>query len=290
MNKIHKIILTITTFLLVIISAWIIINIGPYYLSPLAERPHIKLIHKLWKPGGTFGHGLGIVGGGMMLLMFIYSIRKRVKFFRKWGKLPTWLNYHIFLGIAGPILVTFHTAIKFGGLVSISYWSMVAVALSGFIGRYIYIKIPHRVSGKEITREDFKEKLQIRTDQFKKEFDISDSTVERIRELSGADKIKKRGLLGIFTIFFMDISFGFKWQKIKTEISKSSSISRKEMKQFKHSLKQIVKMDRQIAFWHAAQSLFHYWHVIHKPFAYTMIVIMFVHITVAVSLGYTWVF
>jgi len=49
-------------------------------------------------------------------------------------------------------------------------------------------------------------------------------------------------------------------------------------------------MDRQIAFWHAAQSLFHYWHVIHKPFAYTMIVIMFIHIAVAVSLGYTWKF
>jgi len=48
-------------------------------------------------------------------------------------------------------------------------------------------------------------------------------------------------------------------------------------------------MDRQIAFWNAAQSLFHYWHVIHKPFAYTMIVIMFIHIAVAVSLGYTWI-
>ncbi len=290
MNKIHKLILGTLTFFLIIVSAWVIINIGPYYLSPLTERPHIKLLHKLWKPGGTYGHGLGIVGGSMMLLMFVYSLRKRIKYFRGWGKLPVWLNYHIFLGIAGPILVTFHTAIKFGGLVTISYWSMVAVALSGFIGRYIYIKIPHRVSGKEVTRDDFKEQLRINLDQFKKEFGLSEGTVEKIRHLSGADKIRKRGLLGIFTIFFMDITSWLKWQRIKKEISKSSSISRKEMKQFKHSLRRIVKMDRQIAFWHAAQSLFHYWHVIHKPFAYTMIVIMFIHIAVAVSLGYTWKF
>lgn len=304
MNIIHKIILALLTALMLILSIWIVMNIGDYYFMPIDERPHYNLpadyydtpiaerpekSHNLWKPGGLYGHGLGILGGSMMLLMFIYSIRKRIKVFRKWGKLPTWLNYHIYLGIAGPILVTYHTALKFGGLVSISYWSMVSVALSGFIGRYIYIKIPHRVSGKEMTREDFKEKLQTTTEQFKKEFGISDKTVEKVRKLSGAEKIEKRGMLGIFTMFIMDITSWLKWQGIKREISRSSSISSKEMKQFKHSLRQIVKMDRQIAFWNAAQSLFHYWHVIHKPFAYTMIVIMFIHIAVAVSLGYTWI-
>ncbi len=289
MNIIHKTILGALTVLMIITSIWIMINISDYYLIPLNERPHHP-VHKLWKPGGTFGHGLGIIGGSMMLLMFIYSIRKRIKLFRKWGKLPTWLNYHIFLGIAGPILVTFHTALKFGGLVSISYWSMVAVALSGFIGRYIYIKIPHRVSGKEVNREEFKEQLQSITNQFKNDFGISDNSIDKILQLSGAEKIKKRGLLGIFTIFFMDLTNWIKWWKIKNEIKKLSSIPEKEIKQFKHSLRQIVKMDRQIAFWNAAQSLFHYWHVIHKPFAYTMIVIMFIHIAVAASLGYTWIF
>jgi len=289
MKTVHKVILIILSILVVITTGWIWYNINDYYLLPISERPH-HIAHKMWKPGGMIGHGLGIVGGSMMLIMFVYSIRKRIKFFRKWGKLPTWLNYHIFLGITGPVLVTLHTALKFGGLVSISYWSMVAVALSGFIGRYIYVKIPRRVSGKEVTRDDFKKQLKQKTEQFKEEFGLSDSTVEKIRHLSGADKIRKRGLLGIFTIFFMDITSWLKWQRIKKEISKSSSISRKEMKQFKHSLRQIVKMDRQIAFWHAAQSLFHYWHVIHKPFAYTMIVIMFIHIAVAMSLGYTWKF
>lgn len=262
---------------------------GPYYLTDLLDRPH-HINHKLFKPGGSIGHGLGILGGSMMIIMFIYSIRKRIRIFRKWGKLPTWLSYHIFLGIAGPLLVTFHTALKFGGLVSISYWSMVAVAISGFIGRYIYIKIPHHVSGKELTNKEFKEKLEATTAKFKSEFDISNQIVEKIQNFSGAEKIESRGLLGIFTFLFMDLTGWLKWKNINNEIQKTSKISKDEIKSFKHSLRQIVKMDRQIAFWNAAQSLFHYWHVIHKPFAYTMLVIMFIHIAVSVSLGYTWIF
>jgi hypothetical protein len=288
MNIIHKTILGALAVMMIITSIWIIMNISDYYLIPLNERPHHS-VHKLWKPSGTFGHGLGIIGGSMMLLMFIYSLRKRIKLFRKWGKLPTWLNYHIFLGIAGPILVTFHTALKFGGLVSISYWSMVSVAISGFIGRYIYIKIPRRVSGKEVNRKEFKEQLQSIIKQVKNDFGISDNSIDKILQLSGAEKIERRGLLGIFTILFMDLTNWIKWWNIKNEIKKSSSIPRREMRWFKHSLSQIVKMDRQIAFWKAAHNLFHYWHVIHKPFAYTMILIMFIHIIVAVYFGFTWI-
>ena len=40
------------------------------------------------------------------------------------------------------MLVLFHTAFKFGGIVAVSFWSMVAVFLSGIIGRFIYIQIP----------------------------------------------------------------------------------------------------------------------------------------------------
>lgn len=287
--NIHRYIIALLSLIILGFVIWILWTAGDYYLSSLIDRPHIPL-HKLWKPGGFIGHGLGILGSLMMIFMFIYSIRKRIRFFRNWGKLPTWLNYHIFLGIAGPILVTFHTAMKFGGLVSISYWSMVAVALSGFIGRYIYIKIPHHVSGKELTKDEFKEQLQTMTHTFKRDFDLSDKTINKILLLSGAEKIEKRGLLGIFTIFFMDITGWFKWQGIKNEIQKTSTISKSEIHQFKQSLKRIVKMDRQIAFWKAAQSLFHYWHVIHKPFAYTMIVIMVIHVVVVVTMGYTWAF
>ncbi|MBT3216971.1 MAG: hypothetical protein HOD97_06305 [Candidatus Marinimicrobia bacterium] len=286
---IHRLILIILSILVTIFIGWTLRETGSYYITDLLERPHHDS-HKLWKPGGTMGHGLGILGGSMMIIMFVYSLRKRIKFFQKWGKLPTWLNYHIFLGIVGPILVTLHTAFKFGGLVSISYWSMVAVALSGFIGRYIYIKIPHRVSGVELSKDEFLNRIRLLTEEMKVEFSMSDDNISLILDLSGAEKIEQRGLWGIFTIFIMDITGWVKWLGIKNKIQKTSAIPKSEIRKFKKSLRQIVKMNRQIAFWTAAHSLFHYWHVIHKPFAYTMVVIMFIHIVLVVSFGYKWIF
>ncbi len=288
MKYVHRIILTLMTLMVTGVVVWAIVNGGDYYVTSKLSRPHHPS-HDLWKPGGNIGHGLGIMGGSMMIIMFVYSLRKRVKFFRKWGKLPTWLNYHIFMGIAGPILVTFHTALKFGGLVSISYWSMVAVALSGFIGRYIYIKIPRHVSGIEFSREEFKARIEKLTDEFKEEFKLSDDDLQLIHDLSGADQIRKRGMLGIFTLFAVDISGWIKWRRFLKLLAERGSIPKGKMTAFRKQIRAFIKMNRQIAFWNAAHKLFHYWHVIHKPFAYTMIVIMFIHIAVALSLGFRWI-
>jgi hypothetical protein len=47
--------------------------------------------------------------------------------------------------------VLFHTSFKFGGLVAVSFWSMVAVFVSGIIGRFIYILIPRTIEGRELS-------------------------------------------------------------------------------------------------------------------------------------------
>jgi hypothetical protein len=39
-----------------------------------------------------------------------------------------------------------------------------------------------------------------------------------------------------------------------------------------------------------ARRLLHHWHIFHKPFAIIMILIMIVHVIVAVSFGYRWIF
>jgi len=49
-------------------------------------------------------------------------------------------------------------------------------------------------------------------------------------------------------------------------------------------------LTRKRAFLKSMQSVFHYWHVAHKPFAYVMVVIMFVHILAAITFGYRWIF
>lgn len=132
-----------------------LLNLGhSYYDLPLEER-FFHPDHEQLKPSGFIGHGLGILGTLMMLFgVAMYMIRKRWKRIRRWGLLKHWLEFHIFLCTVGPMLVVFHTSFKFGGLVAISFWSMVAVFLSGIIGRYIYIQIPRRFDGTELSIDE----------------------------------------------------------------------------------------------------------------------------------------
>ena len=127
-----------------------------YYNTGFEERPfHPE--HALLKPSGPMGHGLGILGTLLILIgVFSYIGRKKNKFLPRVGALKYWLEFHIFLCSVGPLLILFHTAFKFGGIVSISFWSMVAVVLSGVIGRFIYIQIPRTIQGRELSLAEIK--------------------------------------------------------------------------------------------------------------------------------------
>ena len=65
---------------------------------------------------GFYGHSMGILGFILMLMTeTLYSIRKRSRSAR-WGKMSSWLQFHIFTGLVGPYMVLLHTSWKFNGL------------------------------------------------------------------------------------------------------------------------------------------------------------------------------
>jgi len=97
-----------------------------------------------------FGHGIGIVGFVLMLMTeTLYSLRKRSRSVR-WGRMSSWLQFHIFTGLVGPYMVLLHTSWKFNGLAGVTTLFTVVIVISGFIGRYIYTRIPRTMDGLEI--------------------------------------------------------------------------------------------------------------------------------------------
>ena len=65
-----------------------------YYLTPVTARFRSP-IHPQLKPGGRIGHKLGIAGSGMLVLLLIYSMRKRARWMKNRGPLNLWLQFHI---------------------------------------------------------------------------------------------------------------------------------------------------------------------------------------------------
>jgi putative YpdA family bacillithiol system oxidoreductase len=109
-----------------------------YYLLPDAERA-LSPLHDRLRPVSPWGHGLGIVAGGFMLSSFLYSLRKRWRPLKGIATMRSWLTFHLFTGSMAALFVLFHAAFRYQSqLAGASLITLLAVALSGVIGRYLY--------------------------------------------------------------------------------------------------------------------------------------------------------
>jgi hypothetical protein len=114
-----------------------------------------------------FGHMIGVVGFLLMLMTeILYSLRKRSHSAR-WGRMSSWLSFHIFTGIVGPYMVLLHTAWTFNGLAGIVTLMTVIVVASGFIGRYIYTSIPRSVDGLEVESNAIDQEIEFIRNEIK---------------------------------------------------------------------------------------------------------------------------
>ena len=139
----------------VLLAIWLVVahDAWSYYTTPLSVRGYEK-VHRFLRPSGDGGHLLGFFGTLFLFATLPYLARKHLKILRNVGRPAHWLEAHIFCGVFGPILITYHTSFKFNGLVSVAYWSMVLVVVSGFVGRYLYVRIPKTIRGEELSRAE----------------------------------------------------------------------------------------------------------------------------------------
>jgi hypothetical protein len=254
-----------------------------YYRTPLVERAHHEG-YWTWKAGGSVGHKLGVVGSSMMVLMLGYSLRKRVAALRRLGPLSRWLDVHIFLGVFGPLLVVLHSGFKVQGLVALSFWSMVVVASSGVLGRYLYLQIPRTRAGEVIALAEIEEQDRELSQRLRAGFGLDEAQLERIDvlvaipERSGLALGFARMLVGQLRLRAALVRFARGCRGVPKPLYRD----------FQRVVQQKALVRRRILLWDRAHELFHYWHVMHKPFALVMYLFMVVHVAVAVMTGYAW--
>lgn len=107
----------------------------------------VFIARQIPKASDFFGHAIGILGFGLMLMTeTLYSLRKR-SLSARWGRMSSWLEFHIFTGIVGPYMVLLHSSWKFNGIAGISTLFTGVVVISGFVGRYLYTRLPRSLDG-----------------------------------------------------------------------------------------------------------------------------------------------
>jgi hypothetical protein len=260
-----------------------------FYLTPLSDRPHHAL-YKLLKPGGLYSHGLGIAGSSMLILLLLYSMRKRWGFLRRAGSLSNWLNIHIYFGVCGPLFIILHSTLKLNGLISVAFWSMIAVAISGILGRYLYLQIPRNITGTELSLQEVEELNQSLHRQLLQKFQLDDREIKSIEAklVKGPDRERNAGLL-LLDLIGGDLLNLFSGYRIRKQLIRRFKLPAGNINELFRLIKQKAQINRRLILWNKIHQLFHYWHVFHKPFAVVMYIIMIIHIGISVWLGYRWI-
>lgn len=258
-NFYHKISIAFYFFVLIAVVVYFQWLGSTYYNLPIEKR-FFDSMYMLLKPSGLIGHGLGILGTVIMMIgLFAYMARKRFRVLFDFGALKYWLEFHIFMCTLGPILILYHTTFKFGGIISVAFWSMVVVWVSGAIGRYFYVHIPHAIDGRELSLvevQEMKSELEL---ELANRFNIE---VDQISNMINSRSARKKIL---------------------------ANLPAKHRKKICKMLSKERKINRRIKSLMLMHKLFGYWHIIHLPFTFILIIIATIHIAVELYFGFFWV-
>ena len=116
----------------------------PYLAVLLAEVVVLGGLAAASRARPPWTYELGWAGCGSMLVMQLYSVRRRVRALRELGALRTWLDAHVFLGLQGFVLVAYHSigVSPSASLAAINFALVATVVVTGLVGRYLYSLIP----------------------------------------------------------------------------------------------------------------------------------------------------
>ena len=260
-----------------------------YYLLPLQDRAYSDLAES-FSPTGFVGHGLGIVGTALMTIGVVgYILRKRVPALAGAGSLRHWLQVHIFLCTLGPFFVLLHTTFKFGGIVSVSFWSMAIVVASGVFGRYVYVRIPKTINGRFLDLETVRANTRARTESLRA---LLGDSADELGDLMEVSTLPSRppGLTRALVLAAQgDLDYRRRKRRMKRFL-RQRNLGANVRADVLGLTEEQARLRQQALLLQPFQRLFRYWHVMHLPLAVVMFMILGIHVTVAILFGYTWIF
>ncbi len=229
---------------------------------------------------GFFGHSLGIIGFVLMLMTeFLYSRRKRSARAR-WGKMSTWLRFHIFTGIVGPYLVFLHSSFKFNGLAGVVLLFTFIVVLSGFVGRYIYTAVPRTADGAELEYDQLEALISQAENEIDRWVQIHpDAGTYLQSELGKLAGFRGGPMAAIFLRGPFEIYAQISWWRLRRRFSFAP---RDQLNRLARSLQRRRALTQQIAVLTTARRMLGLWHTIHIPLGVVLFTTALIHIIAAI--------
>ena len=267
-----------------------------YYLLGAAERPFSPK-YDLLKPSGSIAIKLGIVGAMLFGMIFLYALRKRIKWLGRIGSAKHWLDFHVIAGLTAPVLIAFHASFKFRGIAGMAFWIMLSVAISGVIGRYIYAQIPRSLSSAELSLKELAEIEEELSKDLSAQSSLSAQDFAPLLQVPTPAQVREMSAYrAILLMIVLDLCRPFHIARLRVRVLGWSRAlpyfgglirtSREDLERAIGIARTKAALSKRIAFLSRSQQVFHLWHVIHRPFSYSFAVLALIHIVVVIALGF----
>ena len=269
------------------------IGAGLFFLiSGFAIYAGWKLRHKEYfnAESGT-GYLLGIVGSAMMVILLLYPMRKRFRFMAGWGPIRYWFRYHMMLGVLGPICILYHANFSLGSTnSSVALFSMLLVAGSGLIGRYLYVQIHYGLYGRRINLKELTGELEEEKGDLAQNLELVPNVKKQLLHFANSVLKHSRGFffsVGVF--FFMRLRIRWAYRSLRGPLKKglkeealrkgwSASIYRSNLRNARSEAWHFLRQVRKVAEFNVYERLFVLWHLFHLPLMVMMMIAGVFHV------------
>ncbi len=244
-----------------------------------------------FKAGDDTGYWLGVAGGVMMLLLFSYPLRKYFAFARNWGRVKIWFLLHMVVGVGGPILILLHSTFRVGSLnAGVALYSMVAVALSGVVGRFIFARVNRGLHGEKAGLRELQARAGFEEAEARSRLAFAPGVEARLLAFEQRELTARADWLTYSRqVFVLPLQQWLTYRRCASELHLVlRRIARREQwhakdfsareQHFRKLVWQYLVAVARVAQFSAYARFFSLWHVVHIPFVYVMVISAVVHV------------
>ena len=241
--------------------------------------------------GPNLVYDLGVAGGLMMLALFLYPLRKHVRFMRSWGAPKFWFASHMALGILGPLVILVHSGFRFGSVnAGVALACMIVVMLSGVVGRFIYRRIHHGLYGERATLQELQGFLRFNSAELRTKLFFARQAEQALVAFESGALAPRRGFLGSAWAFLtVGVRARVAYERCRVSIAHAlAGIARErawpdaERRRYRRAVTRLVydyiRNVQTVAQFSAYERLFSLWHVLHVPLVYLLVGSAIAHI------------
>lgn len=232
-------------------------------------------------------YDLGLYGGILMLLQFLYAMRKHIASLRQWGNLKVWFLAHVVIGVLAPLIIILHSRFDIASINGgVAFFAMLLVVFSGIVGRYLYSKINFDFAGARLDLKSLHGELRQRvlvpnpTRSPVIEQQLKVFTVTAFAPLTGyAMALWQALFIGVRARWlFLQLNRGGETADASGGAHFNDASASLFLEPEKRVLKAYIYTVARIARYNAFKRLFALWRIAHVPVIYLLLVAGLAHV------------